>query len=149
MPSAPKRICSMHRLIYESGTKCPKCEANKAPRPRKEADPFYSSSAWRKLRAVKLAADPLCQCEDCERLGRVLAADTVDHRLERSEHPHLELDYENLVSMNRSCHNRKTARERARRKGGGGMVRFRDEVPSHRFGSRGHFSPKNEGLDQN
>jgi 5-methylcytosine-specific restriction protein A len=114
MPLSPLRICTYPgcRTLVRDAARCPAhAKVRTQPgQPQKQAAPFYSSSAWRKLRAAKLRADPLCQCEDCTRTGRVLAADTVDHRLERSEHPHLELDYDNLVSMSRSCHNRRHKR---------------------------------------
>lgn len=120
MPTTPKTICpGCRRAIVPKGERCANCKAKPSARPRKEADPFYSSAAWRKIRATKLANDPLCECEDCKRMNRTTPADTVDHRIERSDDPSLELTYGNLVSMNRSCHNRKTARERARRNPGG------------------------------
>lgn len=118
MVASPKTICTgCHRALIPTGTggKCDACKAAAPPRERKKADPFYSSQAWRTLRARKLQDQPLCECADCERTGAVVPATTVDHRIERSERPDLELDYSNLVSMSHAHHNRKTARERHRR----------------------------------
>ena len=38
---------------------------------------FYQSTAWRKLRAIKLKEEPMC--EECARLGRLTPAQMVDH----------------------------------------------------------------------
>ena len=84
----------------------------------RSGDPFYSSTAWRKLRAAFLAAYPLCQCTTCTALGHTTAADVVDHKIPRCERPDLELDWDNLQAMATAHHNRKTARETLKRAGG-------------------------------
>jgi len=62
--------------------------------------PFYNSSAWKKLRRMKLARSPLC--EECRR-----PATDVDHKvsIHKGGHP---LDMTNLQSLCHSCHSRKT-----------------------------------------
>jgi 5-methylcytosine-specific restriction protein A len=68
----------------------------------------YTTSRWQKLRAAKLARDPLC--EDCLATGMVVAANTVDHRLAISQggDPFPPLD--DLSSKCAPCHSRKTVR---------------------------------------
>jgi 5-methylcytosine-specific restriction protein A len=70
----------------------------------REAKRFYDSGPWRKLRAWKLATDPLC--ERCKASGRYVAASHVHHRTERSEAPELALDEANLESLCHPCHSR-------------------------------------------
>ena len=64
----------------------------------------YDSRRWRRLRARKLHADPLCQY--CP-LGTVTPATEVDHRvpIEQGGDP---WDENNLVSTCKPCHLRKT-----------------------------------------
>jgi 5-methylcytosine-specific restriction protein A len=68
----------------------------------------YNTTRWQRLRAAKLATDPLC--EDCLQTGKVVAANTVDHRLAISQggEPFPPLD--ELSSKCPPCHSRKTAR---------------------------------------
>jgi 5-methylcytosine-specific restriction protein A len=68
----------------------------------------YNTSRWQKLRAAKLARDPLC--DDCLRTGMVVAADTVDHRLAISQGGHPFPALGELSSKCAPCHSRKTAR---------------------------------------
>lgn len=78
----------------------------------KEAQGFYESPPWRKLRAIKLASNPLC--EPCQREGRLVEARFVHHVRERSTHPELALVLENLESICASCHSRHHARRKGR-----------------------------------
>ncbi|WP_394659560.1 HNH endonuclease signature motif containing protein [uncultured Novosphingobium sp.] len=68
----------------------------------------YNTTAWRKLRALKLAGEPLC--EGCDRLGLLVTASHVDHRKPISDggDPFPALDA--LASLCRPCHSAKTAR---------------------------------------
>ena len=70
---------------------------------------FYQSTAWRKLRAIKLHQQPLC--EECLRRGAMTPAQMVDHIRPINEGG-AALDLRNLQSLCNSCHNRKSARER-------------------------------------
>lgn len=80
------------------------------------ADWPYSTAAWRRLRATKLSADPLC--EPCRRRGRLIPASHVDHVLSIAAggDPFPTLD--RLMAMCASCHSIKTdALDRAGGKG--------------------------------
>jgi 5-methylcytosine-specific restriction protein A len=95
-------------------------------------DPFYSSPAWRRLRAAKLAEDPLC--EDCLERGLTTAATEVDHIIDRCDRPDLALVKSNLSSKCKSDHSRKTAktmakRRRGKRNGGTGTTSEADSRP--------------------
>lgn len=73
---------------------------------------FYQSSRWRRLRQVKLNADPLC--EECRRRGLVTEATVVDHIVPINEGG-AALDLRNLQSLCDACHNRKSGREAHKR----------------------------------
>lgn len=71
-------------------------------------------TTWRRVRAAFLAQHPLCQCEDCDDgRKRITPAEVVDHIVPIRERPDLRLDWSNLRSMAKSCHDRRTAREQA------------------------------------
>jgi len=70
---------------------------------------FYTGRPWRRLRAMKLRKNPICEVSI--RKGLVVKATTVDHRLSRRFWPELEYDLDNLISMTTSAHNRKRAIE--------------------------------------
>jgi 5-methylcytosine-specific restriction protein A len=115
MPDSPLKICC--RPGCRRLTRDRHCEAHAkqtGSSRNRSGDPFYNSTAWLKLRAAKLAADPLCQCEDCVATGAVVPASVVDHIKPRCDYPELELDYDNLRSMSEAHHNRHTARTRRR-----------------------------------
>jgi 5-methylcytosine-specific restriction protein A len=63
--------------------------------------------AWQRIRLVKLAADPLC--EDCAGRGVETAATEVDHVLALARGGTHDAD--NLRSLCKPCHSRKTVRE--------------------------------------
>lgn len=73
-------------------------------------------AAWRRLRLVKLAMNPLC--EECQVHDRVVAASEVDHIRPLADGGLDELD--NLRSLCKSCHSRKTAAH-SRGQGGRGV----------------------------
>ena len=70
-------------------------------------------STWDKLRAAKLAADPLC--EPCKAKGRTTAATEVDHVTPKFKGG--TNDPNNLQSICRPCHADKTAGEAAEAQG--------------------------------
>ena len=70
---------------------------------------FYQSTAWRKLRAIKLHWQPLC--EECLEHDWHTPAQMVDHIVPINRGG-AALDLQNLQSLCNSCHNRKSARER-------------------------------------
>jgi len=69
-----------------------------------EEQAFYKSARWQKLRAWKLARDPMC--EQCAAEGRTTPATLVDHivPLKDGGDPML---VDNLQSLCASCHARK------------------------------------------
>lgn len=70
---------------------------------------FYQSTPWRKLRALKLKENPLC--EECEQNGVLSPAQMVDHivPINKGGAP---LDMANLQSLCNACHAKKTARDK-------------------------------------
>lgn len=72
---------------------------------------FYHTTAWRKLRGVYIKQHPLCECADCKKLPVPLPAEHVDHirPIKDGGDP---MSWENLQSLNRKCHNKKSAKER-------------------------------------
>jgi 5-methylcytosine-specific restriction enzyme A len=74
------------------------------------SDPFYSSAAWKRLRAKVRKHQPLC-CA-CLGEGRAVPSGMVEHLVPRTQDPSRELDYANLAGLCASCANRKTAFER-------------------------------------
>lgn len=57
---------------------------------------------------AKLMADPLC--EDCMKAGHTEAANEAHHILKVATHPELRLDMDNLRSLCKSCHSKRTSR---------------------------------------
>jgi 5-methylcytosine-specific restriction protein A len=70
---------------------------------------FYQSTAWKRLRAVKRAQDPLC--EMCKAEGRVTPVEQVDHIERVVDRPDLALVLENLRSLCFSHHSRRTMQD--------------------------------------
>ncbi|NEX63453.1 HNH endonuclease [Noviherbaspirillum sp. 17J57-3] len=61
-----------------------------------------NGTAWRKLRALVLAEQPLCA--DCERCGWTTPANEVDH----ADNDPTNNERSNLIGLCRPCHSRKT-----------------------------------------
>jgi len=80
-------------------------KAKRGPDPR-------STARWRKLRAMKLAQQPLC--EHCQAQGRVTPATQVDHIVEVMLRPDLAFELGNLQSI---CHRHHAAKSAAERRG--------------------------------
>jgi len=59
---------------------------------------------WRKVRAMKLSRDPLCEL--CLDQGETVAAELVHHIEPVKERPDLRLFMENLKSVCKPCHER-------------------------------------------
>ena len=55
----------------------------------RRGDPFYWSTAWRRLRAQKLTQSPLCEL--CRQRGEVVPAAEVHHMQPRAQRPELSL----------------------------------------------------------
>ncbi|MEG1838463.1 MAG: HNH endonuclease signature motif containing protein [Bacteroidaceae bacterium] len=69
---------------------------------------IYTSTRWRKLRAWKLANNPLC--EMCEAKGIVRPAEDIHHitsfmsTYNEDQRKFLAYDYDNLMSLCKRCH---------------------------------------------
>ena len=63
---------------------------------------WYKRASWLRIRARRLAADPLCAM--CLKDGITKAADTVDHITPHRGDPELFFDYDNTQSLCASCH---------------------------------------------
>lgn len=74
---------------------------------------FYRTRAWRKLSRQTLENNPVCVV--CYERGIIRPAQIADHRIELKDDWSRRLDPSNIVSMCRSCHNRKTREEREKR----------------------------------
>lgn len=89
---------------------------------RKDNSKFYNSRKWRKVSKLKRELNPLCECDECVRLGRVRQADVADHTrglqflLDNGLDPY---DLKELKSMNHSCHNKKSGRDSHSNRGDG------------------------------
>ena len=70
---------------------------------------FYQSTAWRKLRALKIEVQPLC--EECLRRGIATPARVVDHIVPINKGG-AALSLANLQSLCDACHNRNSATDK-------------------------------------
>ncbi len=95
-----KRYCEKHKHL----------EGKDLPKDRRPYRPQYKG-AWPRLRALYLKRNPLCV--ECKKKGLVVEATEVDHIAPIRERPELRLVWSNLQALCKSCHSRKTARERA------------------------------------
>jgi 5-methylcytosine-specific restriction protein A len=77
-----------------------------------QAQHIRSSARWRKVRALKLARDPLC--EDCKERGVLKAATQVHHLEGLAQRPDLAFVMTNLASLCSTCHAKREAKERLR-----------------------------------
>lgn len=75
---------------------------------QKDRAAIYRTARWRKLRALKLAADPLC--EQCLEEGRTVVSSDVHHKVSfmSTDDPvrrkYLAYDFDNLQSLCKQCH---------------------------------------------
>ena len=65
---------------------------------------FYAGRKWRKFRRLALKRDNF-ECQRCKKLGLVVKAECVHHKLEIKKRPELALDINNLISLCNTCHN--------------------------------------------
>ena len=77
----------------------------------KPVQSFYESAEWRQVREMKLRRDPFC--EECRRANIIATARIVDHIVPISQGGS-RLDMENLQSLCKPCHARKSALEGSR-----------------------------------
>jgi len=116
MAQQAKKICShpgCGTLTYN--TRCikhSKAKYARQPDRRGSAASRGYDNQWRKLRNSFIMHNPLCR--HCEESGRVTPAQDVDHRKPfKGKDDPLRLDWNNLQSLCRQCHNIKTRRESA------------------------------------
>lgn len=77
---------------------------------------FYYTAQWRRMRIAKLMSEPLCR--HCQQQGKTTPATDIDHIKPINPHDVWDLqcgkygnpvDYDNLQSLCKQCHARKTA----------------------------------------
>jgi 5-methylcytosine-specific restriction endonuclease McrA len=83
---------------------------------RLEANRFYASVRWRRLRKVFLLQHPLCY--ECQRRGLLIPATQVHHVDERRLRPELALEWNKLHALCAPCHGSK----RSKGEGGGFLL---------------------------
>lgn len=76
-----------------------------SPEVIKERAAFYTSTAWRTVRAAVLARDPICT------ICKAAPSRIADHIENRRARPDRALDPTNLRGCCASCHSRRTARD--------------------------------------
>lgn len=70
---------------------------------------LYDSATWKAIRQIQLAEHPLCVF--CERAGRIVPAEEVDHIIPISKGGDM-LDMANVQSLCVPCHSKKTAEDK-------------------------------------
>lgn len=110
MPWKPKRPCAEPgcRELVDGGRCGAHTRTHEQQRRPAWVTAFYSSTAWKKVRAMKRARDPLC--EDCSERGVGTIATEVDHVVPLMVRRDLALELSNLRSLCSSCHAAKTRR---------------------------------------
>ena len=109
MPTAPPKPCSCQPCPShaEYRGRCRE-HARQAEIARGTTTERGYNGDWRRLRAAKLAWDPVCQIRThCQ--GMV--AEEVDHVVPIRLRPDLRLEWSNLQSACKRCHSAKTLRE--------------------------------------
>lgn len=110
--------CSIHNKkdVESKGSSMASGIASHAPDIRPSASKRGYNRTWNKVRSIKLADNPLC--EECIGVGIVKQAEEVHHIKPVADYPELRLAIDNLQSLCKLCHNKKTAEEKNRRKTG-------------------------------
>ncbi|MBO4394634.1 MAG: HNH endonuclease [Spirochaetales bacterium] len=106
-PGCPKltdgQYCSEHKKIMDA-------QYDRRLRDR-DADAFYHSSKWKRLRYQFLSEHPFC--EECRRHGRLTRATVADHIIPIRQGGAM-LDEDNLQALCSSCHSSKSIKEGSR-----------------------------------
>ena len=117
MPWAPMRPCTWPGCsVLTSGGRCEKHkrQGQREYDSTRSADPtrhFYNSRAWRRASKVHLSQEPLCR--ECMKKGQLAAAVMTDHIVPIKAGGD-RWGRDNLQSLCRSCHSRKSAEEGSR-----------------------------------
>ncbi|MDR3318529.1 MAG: HNH endonuclease [Clostridiales bacterium] len=106
-----EKYCAAHAHLEEAEKRERAERYNKTAR-NADSQRLYESPEWRKLRAVYLKRNPLC--ERCYAEGRITPAVICDHKVEIKDGG-AKLDMENITALCRGCHNKKTAAEKQKR----------------------------------
>ena len=69
----------------------------------KEADPFYKTPRWKKLRESVLRRDGYL-CQESKRYGKMVAASVVHHIFPREDYPEYEYEPWNLIGLSSKAH---------------------------------------------
>ena len=85
------------------------CYKHKEKKPKREYTGVYKRG-WPALRSLYLKHTPLC--EDCKEKGIVEAATEVHHKIPIEVWQEGRLEWDNLRSLCKSCHSKKTAKEK-------------------------------------
>src|SRR5262249_29879158 len=89
---------------------CPElrpCPAHSRHGDRGSAASRGYDAAWKRLRRIILARDPLCK--ECVKRGVYEQSTDVDHIVRIADAPHRRLDLTNLQGLCHRCHSKKTA----------------------------------------
>lgn len=70
----------------------------------KEANPFYKSAKWERVRARILRRDKY-QCQESRRYGKLRQATTVHHIFPLTDYPEYAFEPWNLISLCAEAHN--------------------------------------------
>lgn len=97
MPARIRTIREMRRQVFGD-------DVSPVDRHRRDArlQAFYNSTRWKKLRALKLRIDPLC--EHCLKHDRTTAAKHAHHIKKVRTHWNLRFALRNLMSVCGPCH---------------------------------------------
>ena len=75
---------------------------------------FYNARKWRKVSKAYKLENPICECEDCKANELVKEGHVADHirglqyLLDNNLDPY---SFDELQTMNNSCHNKKSGRD--------------------------------------
>ena len=106
-----KRPCRNARCpeLVESGY-CEICQQRQSKKKIKSngwKKKIYNSAAWLAVRQAALERDRW-QCQECKKSDKIKKAIDVDHMVDLEINPSLAYDLENLQSLCKSCHSKKT-----------------------------------------
>jgi len=113
MANKPRKYCAAFpcRNLAETGSAY--CNFHRPAPAIKQTDAFYVSKAWRRFRTYYMALHPLC--EQCESIQLYIPSVICDHIIELKDGG-APLDEANVQALCASCHNKKTASEKNKRK---------------------------------
>ncbi|MFS1519692.1 HNH endonuclease [Bacillus sp. SCS-151] len=113
------KLCRCGNPIDISLSRCTSCEGKQEERHKlydkyrrdKEADAFYKSKGWERVRLQARSRDKNL-CQHCLKAKRIKVADMVDHIIPIKINWKLKLVLSNLQCLCNSCHNKKTHDDR-------------------------------------